>query len=144
MIRRVALATMLALLVLALPAQALAAIKIHKIYFDSPGSDTGSNTSLNAEYIVIRNTGTARVGLGGWTVRDIAGHVYRFPTGFRLAAGSKVTVHTGSGANTLHQLYWRQGWYIWNNDGDTARLRRSNGTLADTCSYSGAGSYVFC
>jgi hypothetical protein len=47
------------------PAQALGAVKIHKIYFDSPGADNGSNTSLNAEYIVIRNTGTARVGIGG-------------------------------------------------------------------------------
>jgi lamin tail-like protein len=141
---RYGLATMLALLVLALPAQALAAVKIHKIYFDSPGADGGSNASLNAEYIVIRNTGSARVGIGGWTIRDTSGHVFRFPAGFRIGAGSKVTVHTGSGSNTLHHRYWSQNNYVWNNDGDTARMRRANGTLADQCSYSGAGSYVFC
>lgn len=144
MIRRIGLATALVLFVIALPAQALAAVKIHKIYFDSPGSDGGSNASLNAEYIVIKNTGSGRVGLGGWTVRDIASHVYRFPAGFGIGAGATVTLHTGSGASGATHRYWGMGWYVWNNDGDTARLRRANGTLADACSYSGAGSYVFC
>ena len=70
-------------------------------------------------------------------------HVYKFPT-FRLGAGKSVKVHTGKGANTLGNLYWRSSSYIWNNDGDTARLRRKLGTLADSCSYSGAGSYKIC
>jgi Lamin Tail Domain len=133
-----------AFLVLGLPAEASAAIKITKIYYDSPGSDTGSNTSLNHEYVVIKNTGTAKVALTGWTLRDLANHVFKFPT-FKLAPGSLVTVHTGKGANTLHSLYWRSGAYIWNNDGDTAKLRRRNGTLADTCSYSGGSpGYKLC
>jgi hypothetical protein len=34
-----------------------AAVKIDRVQYDSPGSDTGSNTSLNAEYVVIKNTG---------------------------------------------------------------------------------------
>jgi hypothetical protein len=142
--RRLALATMLALFVLVLPAQALAAIKIHKIYFDSRGTDNRSNASLNAEYIVIRNTGTIRVGIGRWTIRDAAGHVYKFPLGFRIAPGAKVWLHTGKGASGARHRYWGMGNYVWNNDGDTARLRRANGSLADTCSYSGAGSFVFC
>jgi hypothetical protein len=33
------------------PSTAMGAIKIDRIYFDSPGSDTGSNSSLNAEWI---------------------------------------------------------------------------------------------
>jgi hypothetical protein len=41
---------------IAVPAQAApATVYIYKAYFDSPGSDTGSNTSLNAEYVVIRH-----------------------------------------------------------------------------------------
>jgi hypothetical protein len=141
---RILFATALVISVLALPAQALAAIKIHKIYFDSPGADNGGNASLNAEYIVIKNTGSTRVGIGGWTIRDLSNHVYRFPAGFRVAAGTKVTLHTGSGTNTLHHRYWRQDNYVWNNDGDTAKLKRANGTLADSCSYTGAGDYIFC
>lgn len=40
----------------ALPAQAApATVYIYKVYYNSPGSDRGSNTSLNAEYVVIRN-----------------------------------------------------------------------------------------
>jgi hypothetical protein len=91
-----------------------------------------------------KNTGSSRVGIGGWTVRDTSGHVYRFAAGFGIAGGDKVTLHTGNGSNTLRHRYWRQDNYVWNNDGDTAKLKRSNGTLADSCSYSGAGSYVLC
>ena len=39
---------------------------------------------------------------------------------------------------------WHQDWYVWNNDGDRARLRKPNGTTVDSCSYSGAGSSVGC
>lgn len=144
MIRRFAFVTMLALSVLALPAQTLAAIKIHKINFDPPGADNGSNASLNAETITIKNTGNARVGIGGWTIRDTSGHVYRLPAGYRIGAGAKVTLHTGTAANRVGHVYWRQDNYVWNNDGDTARLRKAGGALADTCSYSGAGSSVLC
>ena len=131
------------LLTLGLAAPASAAIRITKIYFDSPGADTGSNTSLDAEYVVIKNTGTTRKTLTGWTLRDASKHVYKFPT-FRLGAGKSVKVHTGKGANTLGNLYWRSSSYIWNNTGDTATLKRSNGTVASRCSYTGAGSYKIC
>jgi hypothetical protein len=33
--------------------------------------------------------------------------------------------------------YWRQDWYVWNNDRDT-RLRNRSGKLIDRCSYSGS------
>src|SRR5438477_13218743 len=112
-----------AAIMLGLASPASAAIRITKIYFDSPGADTGTNKSLSAEYVVIKNTGTTRKTLTGWTLRDASRHVYKFPT-FRLGAGKSVKVHTGKGANTLGNLYWRSSSYIWNNDGDTARLRR--------------------
>ena len=44
-------------ILLGLAAEASAAVKIiEKIYFDPPGADTGSNSSLNHEYVVIKNT----------------------------------------------------------------------------------------
>ena len=95
--------TIVAALTLGIAAPASAAIRITKIYFDSPGADTGSNTSLNAEYVVIKNTGTTRKTLTGWTLRDASRHIYKFPT-FRLGAGKSVKVHTGKGANTLGNL----------------------------------------
>src|SRR5436189_202347 len=135
--------TIVAALTLGIAAPASAAIRITKIYFDSPGADTGSNTSLNADYVVIKNTGTTRKTLTGWTLRDASHHVYKFPA-FRLGAGKSVKVHTGKGANTLGNLYWRSSSYIWNNDGDTATLKKKSGLVADKCSYTGAGSYVLC
>jgi hypothetical protein len=140
---RVVLAAAIFVSVLALPGQAFAAIKITKIYFDSPGSDAGSNASLNAEYVVLKNTGNERVQIQGWKIRDIAGHVYRFPS-TKLGAGKSVTLHTGPGSDRVGHRYWDQGWYIWNNDGDKATLKRPGGSTADSCSYSGAGSYVLC
>ena len=55
-----------------------------------------------------------------------------------------MTIHTGSGSNTASNRFWRSDWYIWNNDGDTAKLKNKAKTTIDTCSYSDAGSSVNC
>jgi hypothetical protein len=142
-LKRITIAVVCGLAMLSLIPTAPAAIKITKIYFDSPGADTGSNTSLNAEWIRLKNTGSRGRYLTGWTIRDTSGHVYRFGT-YRLRAGYTVTVHTGRGTNTRRNRYWRSDGYIWNNDGDTAKLKNRVGTLIDRCHYSGAGSYKIC
>jgi hypothetical protein len=121
-----------------------AGIKIREIYFDSPGTDDGSNKSLNAEWVEIKNTGTVAKALTGWTLRDASGHVFKFPT-FKLKPGKSVKVHTGKGSNSSTDLYWRSSSYIWNNDGDTATLKKKkSGTVASKCSYTGSGSYKIC
>jgi hypothetical protein len=33
---------------------------------------------------------------------------------------------------------------VWNNTGDKVILRRADGSLKDTCTYSGAGSKKYC
>jgi len=121
------------------PAQAaVARITIAGIYYNSPGSDTGSNTSLNAEYIRIKNSSTTLSrNLTGWTIKDSAGHKFTFPP-FTLGPGKSVYVHTGSGTNTASHLYWRKGWYVWNNDKDIAALRNASAVLAHTCAYNNA------
>jgi hypothetical protein len=133
---------------IAAPAQAApATVYIYKVYFDSPGSDRGSKKSLNAEYVVIRNGDDASHFIAGWTVRDKAGHIYKFGN-VRLGPGKQAIVHTGKGAkkttSASTHLYWGRGWYVWNNDGDKVILRRADGSLKDTCSYSGAGSKKYC
>ncbi|GAA1019814.1 hypothetical protein Aple_061270 [Acrocarpospora pleiomorpha] len=129
--------------VVAQPAYAAGpAIQITKIYYDSPGSpDFGANSSLNGEYVQIKNMTKKAVGLKGWTLRDKTNrsdHVYTFGT-FTLGAGKTVTVRTGKGKNTTSTRYWgRSGGtlaYIWNQSKDTAYLRNSSGTLVDSCSY---------
>jgi hypothetical protein len=139
----VALLTLTVATIGAAPAQANPTLAFRSAYANSPGSDYGSNSSLNAEYIVVKNSGTTARTLTGYTIRDKAGHVYKFPT-FSLKAGASVYLHTGSGTNTTTHLYWRSHWYIWNNNGDTAFLRNSSGTLKDTCTWDQVGSYTIC
>ena len=125
------------------PASAAPAVKIYYVYYNSPGSDTRSNTSLNAEYVVLKNmTGTNR-SLTGWTLKDKTGYTYKFPT-FTLKAGAKVTVHTGKGTATQYHRYFGFTNYVWNNTGDTAYLRTSGGTLVHSCSWTGSGSAKYC
>ncbi|MFJ4867492.1 lamin tail domain-containing protein [Streptomyces sp. NPDC088757] len=122
--------------VLLLPAQAQAAGSVHlyKIWYDSPGTDNRSTASLNGEYVQIRNTTGASVNLRGWTLTDAANHKYTFGN-FVLGKGKTVTLRTGRGTNTSANVYQNRGAYVWNNDRDTATLRKSNGASADTCSY---------
>ncbi|GAA4204074.1 lamin tail domain-containing protein [Actinocatenispora rupis] len=135
-----AAATMLGVaLTAAAPAQAAGTISFGRIQYDSPGTDNRSNTSLNAEWVHVRNTGRTTVTLTGWTLRDASRHVYTFGS-FRLGPGKTVTVHTGRGTNTSANRYWGSRAYIWNNTGDTATLKTSHGTTVDTCRWTSRGS----
>jgi hypothetical protein len=125
------------------PAAAAGCVQIYRVYFDSPGSDYGSNTSLNAEWIQLKNRCATAKSVTGWKIRDIVGHTYRFGT-YTLRAGTTVKVHTGRGTNTATNRYWGSSWYIWNNTGDKAWLRNAAGTTVDTCAFSGAGDSAYC
>lgn len=126
------------------PAQAAGGIIIYRAYYDSPGSDSGSNSSLNAEYIQLRNTSGSAKYITGWTLRDAANHVYKFPS-TKINAGNSLYVRTGKGTNDWNDRYWGKAWYVWNNTGDTATLRTGGGTLVDKCSWSTKGSgYKYC
>ena len=66
-------------------------------------------------------------------LKDRAGHTFVFPDVI-LKPGETVIIHSGSGVNQDHVLYWGDG-AIWNNDGDTAYLYDPSGNLVDTYSY---------
>jgi len=111
------------------------AVMIAVIQYNSPGSDNGSNTSLNAEWVQLRNTTAHPITLTNWTLSDTAGHVYTFGT-YRIKAHSTVKIHTGTGNDGQFNLYQDRGAYVWNNDGDTATLRGPAGGRRDRCTYS--------
>ena len=115
-------------------ADAASCVKVYKIYYDSPGSDTGSNTSLNGEWIQLKNICATGKSLSGFKLVDLASHWYTFGT-YTLRAGATVKIHTGSGTNTSTDRYMNRGWYVWNNTSDTAYLYNSAGTKIRTCSY---------
>jgi hypothetical protein len=117
------------------PAQAATApVQITKIWYDSPGSDKGANSSLNAEYVDLRNVTAKTQTITGWTLRDAGKFVYTFPK-TTIAAGKTLRVHTGRGTASTAHRYWGKTWYVWNNDKDTATLRTKSGSTVDSCAY---------
>jgi hypothetical protein len=119
-------------------------IDIREIYYNSPGADTGSNASLNAEWVRLYNTTSSNISLTNWTLRDAQNHVYKFAS-YTLGAHRYLKIHTGRGTNTQTDRYWNLTWYIWNNTGDTATLRTPVAATVDSCRYTGtAAGYVYC
>ena len=117
-------------------------VRIVSVQYDSPGTDSRSNASLNAEWVVLRNVTGARVDLTGWTLRDAQNQVYSFGA-LTLAARATVRVHTGRGTNTAADRYWGRSNYVWNNTGDRAVLR-SRTAVAQTCSWGRGSGSVTC
>jgi len=70
----------------------------------------------------------------GFTLSDNAGHTYRFGE-LVLPGHSTIMVYTGSGTNTTSSFYWGSKTPIWNNRGDKAYIRNTDGELVDVYSY---------
>ncbi|WSJ91120.1 lamin tail domain-containing protein [Streptomyces sp. NBC_01304] len=113
------------------------------IHYDSRGSDTGSNSSLNDEWVNIHNSGSSAVQLKGYKLKDNTGYTYTFGS-YRIGAGKTVKVRTGVGTNASGVVYWDRGWYVWNNTGDKARLIRPTGTQRDSCTWGSGHSAISC
>jgi micrococcal nuclease len=107
-------------------------VKITHIQADAPGHD-GENP--NGEWVEIVNEGSAAVNLEGYSLKDAANHIYTFPA-FTLQPGATVRLYSGQGQDDASSLYWgREGEAVWNNDGDSAFLRDSEGNLVDDYNY---------
>ena len=124
-------------------AAAVPVVYIHVIQYSPPGPDVPVTTAkLDGEWVMVTNTTAKPVTLTGWTLRDKAGHLYRFPK-FTLQAHKSVEVHTGSGTNSAANLYWghrppASTSYVWNNSGtETATLKNAAGKTIDSRSYTG-------
>jgi hypothetical protein len=109
-------------------------VTIGKVRYDSPGYDTRSNRSLNAEWIQVRNTGHRAVDLKGWTLTNRSGQRYRFHH-LRLRGHDSVIVHTGYGRDTRHDVYQDRPAHVWNNHHDRATLRDRRGHRVDTVTW---------
>lgn len=118
------------------PAEAATSkLQITKVYVNAPGTDRATNTSVNGEYVKIKNKSRKSMNLTGYTVRDESNHVYTFGS-FTLKRGKTVTVYSGKGTNTSTKRYMGQGWHVWNNSGgDSATLRNASGAKLDGCGW---------
>ncbi len=116
-------------------AEAASSLRFGTFVADPSGTDKRDNAHINRETIQVRNVGSKKITLAGYRIRDKAKHTFVFPKGFTLAAHATVTVHTGKGTNSRTNLYWKQGNYVWNNNGDTAYLADTHGKTVATCTY---------
>jgi len=89
------------------------------LHADAPGND---HYNLNGEYVVLRNTTSVSIAIGGWTLCDLARHCYTFPDDARIGPADSVTVFTGSGPDDPRHFYMGFRAAVWNNDGDVAVL----------------------
>ena len=103
-------------------------IVIIDIYVDGAGSQEPD------EYVEIRNDDFSSIQLQGWTLRDIANHVYTFPS-FVMAPDQVCRVYTNENHPTWCSFNYGSGSAIWNNSGDCAYLRNSSNTLVDDYCY---------
>ncbi|WP_055563274.1 MULTISPECIES: lamin tail domain-containing protein [Streptomyces] len=109
------------------------------IQYDSPGRDTRSNSSLNAEWVNIHNNSRSAIQLKGYKLKDNTGYTYTFGS-YKIGAGKTVKVRTGKGSNASGVRYWGRTNYVWNNTGDKARLIKPSGSQLDSCSWARTGS----
>lgn len=114
-------------------------VRFSGIRFNPAGADTASRASLNGEWFKLTNSSTRPRGLTGWTVRDAAGHAYRFGS-YTLPPHTTVRVHTGPGTNTRTDRYWGRTRHTWGNRVGTAALRTKVGATIDTCRWTTAGT----
>jgi hypothetical protein len=130
----------------AVPASAAASpVQIVRIQYDSPGTDNGSNASLNGEYVQIKNVTSKSLRLDRWTLRDRQGFIFTMPANVSLAPGGLLAIRTGKGTKTVTSQYWGRSSYVWNNTGDAATLRNSVNATIDSCSWGSTGpGYTKC
>ena len=82
-----------------------------------------SALNLKKEIVELTNTGEKSINLSGWQLVSVKGkQVFTFPTGTTIAANESLTVVSGHGKKPgPNRLVWT-GRYIWNNNGDQAKL----------------------
>jgi hypothetical protein len=84
---------------------------------------------------VVANLGSQAADVSGWRLVSLRGNqTFDFPSPFQIAAGTTVTVVSGSGAppnNPPSILHWTTN-SVWNNSGDPGQLRDGGGTVVAT------------
>ena len=58
------------------------------------------------EYLCLKNEDQRPADMSAWVIRNVLGRSYNFPTGFTLAPGAVVKLHTGAGTDSATDLYW--------------------------------------
>jgi len=116
------------------PASAVSSLRFHSVQYDPKGVSDGG-TLLNREWVQLINRGTRSVDLLGYTIHNKDGKTYRFGNVTIPPYGGRVWLRSGSGTDTARTVYWGNGNFAWNVDGDKAFLRNRKGQSIHTCSW---------
>ena len=99
---------------------------------DAPGND---HQNPNGEYVILENSASEAIAIGGWRLCDLANHCFRFPPEAAIEGGERVLIHTGTGQTDGERFYMGRRRAVWNNSGDTATLYDSEGATVLAFSY---------
>jgi hypothetical protein len=95
---------------------------------------SGFNPSANPQndYVTIANSTTNSFDMTGWWMKaESESGRYDFPAGYILGSGNSVNVVSGSGTNTVTNLYIGLTYSLWTSQNNCAYLRYKDGTLLD-------------
>ncbi|GGV03661.1 hypothetical protein GCM10010182_22240 [Actinomadura cremea] len=90
----------------------------------------------NSEHVVLRNTTSRPVNVGGGYLRDQAGNLLEIGSGYVIPPGSLLRVHVGSGTDRADAYYngLTRG-FLNNTSGDTVSFFGADHSLLDIGSY---------
>lgn len=103
------------------------------VYEMKPDPKGRDEENLNGEYVVFRNSCTRAVNMTGWKVSGERGS-FTFPD-FILQSKKTVSLHTGSGANNVTDVYWGSSKPVWKNEHDTLLAYNAQGQMVLNYSY---------
>jgi hypothetical protein len=76
---------------------------VAKVVIDRECSTLGDSSN---EFVCLRNDDSAPADMSSWVLRNVLGRSFNFPTGFTLAPGQTVKVHTSAGTDSATELHW--------------------------------------
>ena len=92
-----------------------------------------SKVSLSDELVEITNTSQQQVDISNWKLVSVKGkQTFTFPKNTTLPKGESIFIVSGRGKETGPQTIVWTSRYIWNNNGDTAKLYNQKGKLIDS------------
>ncbi|MDJ1132905.1 lamin tail domain-containing protein [Streptomyces iconiensis] len=93
------------------------------------------------EYVEVVNRGTAPADISGWVLgADDAGQDFTFPAGTVLQPGQRIRIYTNQNHPEWGGFSYGSGRPIWNDKGDAAKLRDTDGNLVSEHRYGSAAA----
>ncbi len=89
----------------------------------------------NDEFVEIANTGQHLLDLSGWQVSSGKDQIFHFPEGSKIQPFCSIRIYTNLIDETTGGYSFNSSRAIWNNKGDTGRLKDAKGTLVSEYSY---------